>query len=94
MTIVLNPFTNEEIEFTPDYPDSYGFEVRIWNNPSKTTYDPTLTIVVYPAKTNPEGTKIDLTLFDIANANLLNKFPLYFLRAQNLCGLQTVSMCY
>ena len=50
--IVLNPFTGDQIELLPDYPDIYTlYPFPDWGNyaVNNTVYDPTLSFVVYPS---------------------------------------------
>jgi len=56
--IVLNPFTGERRDLSPDYPDLYWYPVPfpLWGEAgllTRTIYDPTLSRVVYPKNSNP-----------------------------------------
>ncbi|HSQ17397.1 MAG TPA: hypothetical protein VLM83_06850, partial [Anaerolineales bacterium] len=56
-TIILNPFTGERRDLSPDYPDFYdSYPPPFWGEDFlliRTIYDPTLSRVVYPKYSDP-----------------------------------------
>ncbi len=72
--IVLNPFTGQQVELLPDYPDIDFLNGTVWWDTSRTVYDPTLTLVVYPRSGFNHD---DITLWDIPNNQPLASVPGY-----------------
>jgi hypothetical protein len=70
-TVIFNPFTGQQKEFLPDYPDIYkSYPLPPWEGyrNSLTVYDPGLTRVVYPAENVP----LQDTLWDIQEGKLVS----------------------
>jgi hypothetical protein len=68
---ILNPFTNEQRDLSPDFQDLYNLNwLPDWLKLSETVYDPTLTRVVYPRLTN-DGE--DVVLEDLTNNKILSR---------------------
>ena len=78
--IVLNPFTGQQVELMPDYPDIDYINGTIYWYTSRTVYDPTLTLVVYPRSGYYYN---EITLWDIPNNQSLAAVPGYVSRGEH-----------
>ena len=73
LTIILNPFSNIQKEFPPDYPNFNT--VDVWYPTSMTIFDPTLTRVIYPARKDHEDDATAFVLWDLQNEQTITSIP-------------------